>query len=335
MGKIPQIILLVLVISIGIAARLSILGWLFIIGISTSVLFGFFHFFIHFYSLNYFESHRNKIPLIILSHLSFLGIFLFQSDADDARSYSVLTFVFGGEERSIFESTSSLLIASIVSYLIISFIIFKNARNNRANERNSKYILPSIVSSLILVYALINLFYHTNDLRKYRKLERKGEFRSINRAMRSPEKVEIFRIEPNQSRIEDFPAEILELPNIHTIHLNNQIIRTIPDGLERLKSLRELNLLDNYISEIPGSICECKKLEKLRVGGQIEEFPDCLKKMKTLRHLSIQSNSVNELMDELREFEYLETSHFYLKSGVLDREKLSLIRKETGIKHAY
>jgi len=57
--------------------------------------------------------------------------------------------------------------------------------------------------------------------------------------------------------------------------------------------------------------------------------------MKSLKHLSIQSNTVNELMDELREFENIETAHFYLKEKILDRKKLSQIESETGIKHKY
>ncbi|WP_305982172.1 hypothetical protein [Roseivirga thermotolerans] len=61
---------------------------------------------------------------------------------------------------------------------------------------------------------------------------------------------------------------------------------------------------------------------------------------------------MNELLDELRDFQNLETAHFYLytdweawekmsdeeranNSRPLDKEKLNMIRKETGIKHKY
>lgn len=96
-----------------------------------------------------------------------------------------------------------------------------------------------------------------------------------------------------------------------------------------------LNLLNNDIKEIPESICKCQNLKELRIGGEIKNFPECLKKMKSLKHLSIQSNTVNELMDELREFENLETAHFYLKDGILNHKKLSEIKRETGIEHKY
>jgi Leucine-rich repeat (LRR) protein len=198
-----------------------------------------------------------------------------------------------------------------------------------------KYIIPSTIASLILPIIFINVLYANKDLQKTKELETTGEFNSISRALSNPESVEIIKINPYQTRLTSFPLEIMELPNVKIIDLNEQRISTIPDGLNKLEYLEVLNLLDNNISEIPESICECKNLKELRVGGQIEEFPDCLKKMKNLKHLSIQSNSVNELMEELRDFEYLETSHFYLKDGILDKVKLSEIRKVTGIKHKY
>jgi hypothetical protein len=89
MKKWLQALLLVLAFAIAAAARLSMLGWLFIIGVGSIVIIGIAHFIIHFYSMNYLATNaRKNIPLIILSHVLFLCIFLFQTDFDDSRSYS-------------------------------------------------------------------------------------------------------------------------------------------------------------------------------------------------------------------------------------------------------
>ncbi|WP_067037900.1 leucine-rich repeat domain-containing protein [Allomuricauda sp. CP2A] len=336
MNKTTQTILLTLVVSIGIGARLSILGWLFILGIGSALIFGISHLIVHFYSMNYLAKSGNKsLLLIILSHLSFLGIFLFQSDFDDSRSYSVLGHTLGVKSETLDSIGFPIVGVSIISLIVISFLIVKKAKRNKTSGNNVKYIIPSTIASLILPIIFINVLYANKDLQKTKELETTGEFNSISRALSNPESVEIIKINPYQTRLTSFPLEIMELPNVKIIDLNEQRISTIPDGLNKLEYLEVLNLLDNNISEIPESICECKNLKELRVGGQIEEFPDCLKKMKNLKHLSIQSNSVNELMEELRDFEYLETSHFYLKDGILDKVKLSEIRKVTGIKHKY
>ncbi|WP_219843828.1 leucine-rich repeat domain-containing protein [Aureicoccus marinus] len=325
-----------LVVSIGIGARLSILGWLFFLGIGSALLFGGFHLIVQFYSMNYLAKSGSKSSLlIILSHLSFLGIFLFQSDFDDSRGYSVLDHTFGIESEILNSINSPILIISIITFIVISIIIVKKARRNKVSGDNLQYIIPSLLACLILPFIFINALYANKDLQRTKKLEKTGEFNSIKRALKNSESVEVIKIHPYSARLKNFPLEIMELPNVKIIDLNGQQISTIPDDINKLESLEVLNLLDNNIAEIPKSICDCENLKELRIGGEIQRFPDCLKTMKYLKHLSVQSNTVNDLMDELREFEYLETSHFYLKEGVLDKNKLSEIRKETGIAHKY
>ncbi|TNE72281.1 leucine-rich repeat domain-containing protein [bacterium] len=356
MNKTTQTILLTLVVSIGIGARLSILGWLFFVGIGSALFFGIGHLIVHFYSMNYLAKSENKSSLlIILSHLSFLGIFLFQSDFDDSRSYSVLGHTFGVESEILNSIGFPIVGVSIISFIFISFIIVKKAKRNKVSGNNVKFLIPSIIASLILPFVFINIFYANKDLQRTKELETTGEFNSIKRALKNSESVEIIKINPYQTRLTSFPLEIMELSNVKIIDLNGQQISTIPEGLDKLASLEILNLLDNNITEIPVSICACKNLKELRIGGDIKELPDCLKTMTSLKHLSIQSPYSNELLDELREFENIETAHFYLKSDDVDfssmtdeetkeyfknskkfdKEKWEQIKKETGIKHKY
>lgn len=356
MNKTTQTILLTLVVSIGIGARLSILGWLFFLGIGSALLFGISHLIVQFYSMNYLAKRENKGSLLILlSHLSFLGIFLFQSDFDDSRSYSVLGHTFGVESEILNSIGFPIVAISIISFIVISLIIVKKARRIKVSGNNVKFIVPSVFASLILPFVFINVLYANKDLQRTKELETTGEFNSINRALKNSESVEIIKINPYQTRLTSFPLEIIELPNVKIIDLNGQQISTIPDGLNKLESLEILNLLDNNIAEIPKSICDCENLKELRIGGEIQGFPDCLKTMKNLKHLSIQSPHSNALLDDLREFENIETAHFYLKSDDLDfstmtdeetkeyfknskkfdKEKWEQIKKETGLKHKY
>ena len=336
MSKTLQTILLTLVVSIGVGARLSILGWLFAIGVGSALIFGISHFIIHFYSMNNLAQGGKKILLnIVLSHLFFLGIFFFQFDFDDSKTYSIIGYVFGIENDLLNTLGIPIFVISIIGYIIVGIIIVRGVKRNRIKGKNIRYLIPAIIASIVLPFLFINALYSNEHLQGIKEHEAVGEFSSISHALKNPTEVEIIRIHPYDNELSHFPSEILILPNVKIIDLSEQNISVIPDEISTLKSLEDLNLLDNNIKEIPASICECKNLKELRIGGHIENLPDCLKRMKNLKHLSIQSNTANELMIELKDFTYLESSHFYLKDGVLDREKLSKIREETGIKHKY
>lgn len=355
MNKTLQTILLTLVVSIGIGSRLSILGWLFIIGIGSSLIFGISHFIIHFYSMNYLSTNGKKNFIkIAFSHFFFLCIFLFQFDADDSRGYSVFENISGIENDFLNDFGFQIVGISIIAYIVIGLIIVKGAKKNKIKGENIKYILPAIITSIILPFLFINGLYANKDLLRTKELESKGEFNSVNRALKNPDNVRVLKINSYQTRFKNFPLDILKLPNVKVIELNEQNISHIPDDINKLESLEVLNLIDNELIEINPAICNCSKLTELRVGGEIKSIPDCLKTMNSLKHLSIQSKYSNELLDELRYFENIETAHFYLKSDVdfssmtieegqeynknskkFDKEKWELIKKETGIKHKY
>lgn len=336
MNKTIQAIILTLVISIGIGARLSILGWLFIIGVGTSIFFGICHLLIHSKCMNYFEKGgRWTILKFILSHLFFLGIFFFQFDFDDSKTYSVLDYALDIKNNFFEENGFYFVGISIVGYIWISILNIIQAKKLKLKINNAKYITPAVIGSIILPFILINSLYAFKDFQNEKETEEIGQFLTIKRALRNPENVTAINLSSSSPKLSNFPNEILDLPNLKQINLNEQKIKVIPDEIQKAQKLEVLNLLDNDIKEIPESICKCQNLKELRIGGEIKNFPECLKKMKSLKHLSIQSNTVNELMDELREFENLETAHFYLKYGILDRKKLSEIKRETGIEHKY
>jgi hypothetical protein len=337
MRKEIQATLIILAFSFGTAARLSIMGWLFLIGIGTVLIFGAIHFIIHFYSMNYLSAaNRRTILLVLLSHIFFMSLFLFQTDADDSRGYSVIGYIFDFDSKFLLERSVELFSVGLIGYVFTNYQIVAKARKDRTTGNIYAYVFTSIFVSLLLPFVLISGLESNKRLQEIKSYEQTGEFHSITRALKVPDKVRTIKINPYEISVTEFPNEIFGLPNLIEVDLTGQMIKSIPDNIASLEKLEVLNLKDNKIDTINPAICDCRNLRELRIGGDsIKTFPDCLKKMKSLKHLSVQSNTVNELMDELREFENIKTAHFYLKTGVLDKEKWNAITKETGIEHSY
>lgn len=336
MKKEIQTTLIILAFSIGAAARLSIMGWLFFIGIGSVFLLGLIHFVIHLYSMNYVSTVRGRTTwLVLLSHIFFISLFLFQTDADDSRGYSVIGYVFGLESKFLLDWSVQLFCVGLVGYLATNYQLIAKAKKDKTTGSNIWYAFTSIIVSIFLPLALISGLESYKQIKMTHSYEQTGEFHSIYSAIENPDKVHVIKINPYETTLTEFPIAITSLPNLIKIDLTGQKIKSVPDDIATLDKLEILNLIDNKIDTINTAICDCKSLRELRIGDNIQKLPDCLKKMKSLRHLSVQSNTVNELMDELREFENIETAHFYLKAGVLDKEKWNIIKKETGIEHSY
>jgi len=333
MKKIIQTLLLVLTVSIAVAARLSILGWLGFMGIGSALILGIGHFYIHFYSMNSLSVRsKTNIFKILLSHFLFLNLFFFQSDADDSRSYLVFEYVFGKEDTGLTAFSNAILFASFLLYIGVAIWIIAGAKKERLAGSNHTLLIPSIIITLFLPFVLIRAFTANQERQYERKQESTGEYSEIKRAIRHKEKVRILRINSYEFSYSTFPKEIMELENLVELYLNEQKIKSIPDDIGKLKNLEILDLVDNDINEINPSICNCRKLKDLRIGGTaIQTLPGCLTSLDSLHNLTIQSNTVNDLMDELRKFKTLKTAHFYTKGILFDREKWWKLSKELGI----
>jgi len=298
MNKTVQTILLILTVSLGIAFRMTIFGWLFIIGIGTIIVFSVSHILIHNFAQTYLsEKKTSNYALIILSHLFFISIFLFQVDADDSRSYSIIGYITNKEPKTYTENGFSIVLFSIIAYIILGIIIIKSAKKDKIRKFSLLTFIISLVSSIVLGFFFVNLIYANKNVQHSKQIEQTGEFNSIERALKEPDKVVVLKTNPYESHITEIPKEIFQFPNLKELDLTDQNISTIPNEISQAKNLEILNLIGSSIDEIPVQLCECNKLRELRIGGDIKRFPECIKTMKSLRHLSIQSNTVNELMD--------------------------------------
>jgi hypothetical protein len=143
--------------SFGASVRLGILGWLSILGIVSIGILLSVHLTIHFYSMNYLtKKNSSTLISILLSHLSFLGLFLFQTDFDDSRSYSAIGFFLGFDKDIFLPYSTVLLLISLSIYAVVNFLIFRKAKKATTKKGNWKYIVVTVISTLILT-ALITV----------------------------------------------------------------------------------------------------------------------------------------------------------------------------------
>ncbi|NMM49834.1 leucine-rich repeat domain-containing protein [Marinigracilibium pacificum] len=75
----------------------------------------------------------------------------------------------------------------------------------------------------------------------------------------------------------EFPQWITELPNVYSIHLDNNLIKSIPEEIGNCRNLATMRINHNFIKELPGSI------------GQLD----------SLRGLHIEYNSIRTLPEEM------------------------------------
>jgi hypothetical protein len=356
MNKIIQALLLVLVFSFAASARLSILGWLMAIGFGSVAILGLVHFIVHFYCMNNLAvKSTGNISRIIISHLLFASILLFQTDFDDSKTYSVLGNFFNFDSQFLERQGYIIVLIALVVYIFLTSKMVREIRKDRIKGYNLKFLIPSVLLAFILPNVFALTAYRIDEQNATIELESTGEFNSLKRAVNNPKLVETLSLDYFHEPLLEFPSEILKLTELKHLNLKENGIESIPDNIDKLSKMESLNLLDNNLKEINPSICDCSSLIELRIGGEISSIPDCLKKMKTLKHLSLQSNYANELLEDLREFENIETAHFYLKSPDVDfesmtdeqtkihfenskkfdSEKWKRMKKETGIKHKY
>jgi len=160
MPKYLQIPLLFIVLCLGFAARLSILGWLFIFGFASMAIFGGIHLFVHHYARNFLTTKPAKsIPLILISHLLFLNLFLFQSDQGDGSKYVAIEMIFGRDFLfGIADYSSNILWASMVLYLYVSVTIILFARRFQPIDGKKVIVRAAMAVGILFVLLLMFLF---------------------------------------------------------------------------------------------------------------------------------------------------------------------------------
>lgn len=350
-------IVLILIIFLGAMIRASILGWLFFVGILSWIFFSFIHYRFHrIVILNYDKIFHANRGLLILSHLIYLCLFLFQSDAGDDRTYIAIEEIIGKVSLIDLESVTWIIftIAVIVYAILIGIIIFRiNTFYPKINA--PKRILKTVGYSIIIVSIPIIIMWvsiYTDEIKDRNKSENIGEYEDLKRALKNKEQVKKLRLYEYPNSYTEIPSEVFELTSIkelemysnkvaiipkeisqltelEILNLRGNSIKKIPKEIGRLNSLNELYLGQNEVVEISDSICKCQKLSRFDVSGkQLDKIPRCLKNIKDL-DLSIQSDSINSIMRQLMEFEDLKQLRIRAYNGKnIDRQLLNELKEK-------
>lgn len=171
MKKSIQTILIILILSLGASIRLGVSGWLFIVGLVSIILLFSAHLFVHFYSMNHIaRKEKGTNALVFLSHLSFLGLLVFQTDFDDSRSYSAVGHFLNINSDFLVKQSTSLLISSFTIYLLTSFLIIRKSRKVESKKGNLKLLLIAIPSSLVFSWSITAfpiMINHTIETKQY------------------------------------------------------------------------------------------------------------------------------------------------------------------------
>lgn len=347
---------LLIVLVFGIFSRLSLQGWLFGIGILTILIFGLIHIIVHSTLIKNFL-YLKKIDLILIasSHLLYLCLFLFQSEADDSRGYVVIEYIFGEIKSFNLESiTRFIFFTALGLYLIFIFILLIRLKINSPGFSKKKLIITSssIILVILLPIGLLYLLSHFTNLKEMKKDEKLGKYENLRRALKEKEKVKYLRLYkyPNSYRtipsdvfklynleelemysneIEEIPEGIGQLKKLKILDLQYNEIRIIPDEISKLSNLEELVLMNNYIDSINPKICDCDNLKVFYIGGKsLKSIPKCLTEMDKLEKLVVQSDSINNFMDDFKAFSKLKELDLFTYGGTIrDNEKLAKLKE--------
>jgi len=165
MKKELQLILLILIFSISAGMRMSIMGWLFFIGIGTIIIFGIIHFYIHIKAIDSLNEKGNfNILKILISHLLFAMIIILQTDTGDNNdSCTGIGYAFAINDSFIQKNSEWIFVVLIIFYSIISGFILRNPKIEKMTDDTRRFLPLTIISALLLSF-VVN--YGVRELRE-------------------------------------------------------------------------------------------------------------------------------------------------------------------------
>jgi leucine-rich repeat protein SHOC2 len=84
--------------------------------------------------------------------------------------------------------------------------------------------------------------------------------------------------------VTSFPFE--DLPQLRTLRLQRNKIRTLPARIGACERLRELDVSENEIETLPPDLANATSLEELRcIGNRLREVPSAWRRMRSVKEL--------------------------------------------------
>jgi hypothetical protein len=357
MKKTILVILLILVVVLGASTRLSVVGWLFLVGIISMAVFGFIHLLVH---LRYIKALKDfrwvDYALIAVSHLLYIGIFLFQYDFGDDSGAVVINEILGSFPiYNVSKYHGVYLTVSIISYFICIGCMLIRLKGIDKTFSTKKIGIFGLVILLVIVIPIVTIYgiNKVDQIKRKHKEEKAGRYNNLERALRNIPQVKYLRLYQHPDAYTEIPAGVFKLTELEELEMYSNKISAIPPDINKLKKLRILNLQYNQIQEIPSEVfelnqleelillnndlkslsadvCKCTSLKSIQVSGHhLDSIPFCINNMPNLKELVIQSDSINSLMDDLKYFKNLKKLSIYSYGGPeFDHHKYTELKKE-------
>lgn len=183
-----------------------------------------------------------------------------------------------------------------------------------AYKRNSKSLDLSHFSLTFIpkeVFNLSQLEVLYLGVHKFRSNLLTNDITSVPKAIRKLKNLK--KIDISNSKLTQFPIELLALPNLEEVYLSNNRIEALPSEIEKLNKLKTLYLNNNKIRSIADELFEIANLQSLNVNNNLlETIPNFGDKSKKIFSLNISHNSISKLpasIGNLSNLKILDVSH--------------------------
>lgn len=142
-------------------------------------------------------------------------------------------------------------------------------------------------------------------------------YRSLREALVEPDKV--LSLDLSDQGFEDFPMDVLLLPNLQELRLRNDGLSVLPPEIGALKKLRLLDLSGNPINVLPDRFGELDALEELYLNEdrslELEKDLEIFARLPRLRILHLEGDGLSTLPNNMVRLRSLE--ELYLQSNAI------------------
>ncbi|MDP2439088.1 MAG: protein kinase [archaeon] len=100
----------------------------------------------------------------------------------------------------------------------------------------------------------------------------------------------------SSNMIEEFPAKICTLINLHTLQMQHNFISQIPEEIGNLKKLKSLNLAANKLAALPEALHTLSKLVELSIASNLfTTLPDFMPHMRGIQKFDCSLNKLKNV----------------------------------------